>query len=155
MCTVTVKLINMLLCRGTVTSHVVWAGLSPALYKVGPFYFWADFGPFSFWAGSGPFKKFSSKMYLKNLWFSARLYFCTIKIQVRYENTRFSSRHQKKYKMKKCFVFLHTANTLTLFLRFLVYKKQIFEALKMCFRIDFLNTTKIIFLAFLDFTTCL
>jgi len=61
---------------------------------------------------------------------------------------------KKKYKMQKCFVFLHTANTLTLFLRFF-YKKQIFEVLKMCFRMDFLNTTKIIFLAFLDFTTCL
>ena len=49
---------------------------------------------------------------------------------------------------------MYTANTLTLFLRFL-YKKQIFEVLKMCFRMDFLNTTKIIFLAFLNFTTCL
>ena len=50
---------------------------------------------------------------------------------------------------------MHTANTLTLFLRFFLSKKQIFEVLKMCFRMDFLNTTKIIFLAFLDFTTCL
>ena len=57
-------------------------------------------------------------------------------------------------KIKKCFVFMHTANTLTLFLR-LLSKKQIFEVSKMCFRMDFLNTTKIIFLAFLDFTTCL
>jgi len=62
---------------------------------------------------------------------------------------------RKNIKMKKCFVFMHTANTLTLFLRFFLSKKQIFEVLKMCFRMDFLNTTKIIFLAFLDFTTCL
>ena len=36
---------------------------------------------------------------------------------------------------------MHTANTLTLFLR-LLSKKQIFEVSKMCFRMDFLNTTK-------------
>ena len=39
----------------------------------------------------------------------------------------------------------HTANTLTYF-EHSFYKKKIFEVLKMCFRMDFLNTTKIIFL---------
>jgi len=36
----------------------------------------------------------------------------------------------------------------------LFYVKKILEVLKMCFRMDFLNT-KNCFLAFLDFTTCL
>jgi hypothetical protein len=41
---------------------------------------------------------------------------------------------------------LHTVNTLTYF-EFSLKKKQIFEVLKMCFRMDFLNTIKkIIFL---------
>ena len=43
---------------------------------------------------------------------------------------------------------LHTANTLTCFERFFYINKQIFEVSKMCFRMDFLNTTKIIFLHF-------
>jgi uncharacterized protein HemY len=43
---------------------------------------------------------------------------------------------------------LHTANTLTCFERFLYIKKKIFEVSKMCFGMDFLNTTKIIFLHF-------
>ena len=34
---------------------------------------------------------------------------------------------------------MHTANTLTLFLRFFLSKKQIFEVSKMCFRMDFLD----------------
>jgi hypothetical protein len=37
---------------------------------------------------------------------------------------------------------------------FFLYKKKTLEVSKMCFRMDFLNT-KIVFLAFLDFTTCL
>ena len=49
---------------------------------------------------------------------------------------------------------LHTANTLTYF-EFPLKKKQIFEVLKMCFRMDFLNTTKKLFSYILDFTTCL
>jgi hypothetical protein len=40
----------------------------------------------------------------------------------------------------------HTANTLTYF-EHSFYKKKIFEVLKMCFRMDFLNTKKY-FLAF-------
>jgi len=51
----------------------------------------------------------------------------------------------KKYK-KMFYCVLHTANTLTSFFEFPL-KKQIFEVLKMCFRMDFLNT-KIIFLHF-------
>jgi len=43
---------------------------------------------------------------------------------------------------------LHTANTLTCFESFFYINKQIFEVSKMCFRMDFLNTTKIIFLHF-------
>jgi len=43
---------------------------------------------------------------------------------------------------------LHTANTLTCFECFFYIKKQLFEVSKMCFRMDFLNTTKIIFLHF-------
>jgi len=42
---------------------------------------------------------------------------------------------------------LHTANTLTCFERSF-FKKKILEVSKMCFRMDFLNTTKIIFLHF-------
>jgi len=42
---------------------------------------------------------------------------------------------------------MHTANTLTCFERSFLYKK-ILEILKMCFHMDFLNTTKIIFLHF-------
>jgi hypothetical protein len=42
---------------------------------------------------------------------------------------------------------MHTANTLTCFEHSFLYKK-ILEVLKMCFRKDFLNTTKIIFLHF-------
>jgi len=42
---------------------------------------------------------------------------------------------------------LNTVNTLTCFECFFK-KKQIFEVLKMCFRMDFLNTKKIIFLHF-------
>jgi len=42
---------------------------------------------------------------------------------------------------------LHTANTLICFERYF-FKKQILEVSKMCFRMDFLNTTKIIFLHF-------
>jgi len=42
---------------------------------------------------------------------------------------------------------LHTANTLICFERYFL-KKQILEVSKMCFRMDFLNTTKIIFLHF-------
>jgi hypothetical protein len=41
---------------------------------------------------------------------------------------------------------LHTANILICFER--SFKKKILEVLKMCFRMDFLNTTKIIFLHF-------
>ena len=51
-----------------------------------------------------------------------------------------------KEKYKKCFCVLHTANTLTCFERF--FFKKILEVLKICFRMDFLNTTKIIFLHF-------
>jgi len=40
---------------------------------------------------------------------------------------------------------LHTANTLTYFEFPLKKKKQIFEVLKLCFRMDFLNTTKNLF----------
>jgi len=36
-----------------------------------------------------------------------------------------------------------------------IYIQKILEVLKKCFRMDFLNTTKNYFLAFLDFTTCL
>ena len=43
---------------------------------------------------------------------------------------------------------LHTANTLTCFERFFFIRKQIFEVSKTCFRMDFLNTTKNIFLHF-------
>jgi len=43
---------------------------------------------------------------------------------------------------------LHTANTLTCFERLFYIKKQIFEVLKICFRMDFLNTINIIFLHF-------
>ena len=44
---------------------------------------------------------------------------------------------------------MHTANTLTCFEFFLyIYIKKILEVLKTCFRMDFLNTTKIIFLHF-------
>ena len=54
----------------------------------------------------------------------------------------------RKYK-KYFFCVLHTANTLTCFERLFLYiKKQIFEVLKMCFCMDFLNTTNIIFLHF-------
>jgi hypothetical protein len=42
---------------------------------------------------------------------------------------------------------MHTPNTLTCFEHSFLYKK-ILEVLKMCFRMDFLNTTKIIFLHF-------
>ena len=59
---------------------------------------------------------------------------------------------EKTKKMFSCM--LHTANTLTCFERSF-YIKKILEVLKMCFRMDFLNTTKNYFLAFLDFTTCL
>jgi len=50
-------------------------------------------------------------------------------------------------KNKKIFsCVLHTANTLTCFERFLyIYIKETFEVLKMCFRMDFLNTTKKLF----------
>jgi hypothetical protein len=50
-----------------------------------------------------------------------------------------------KEKYKNCFCVLHTANTLTCFERSL---KKILEVLKICFRMDFLNTIKIIFLHF-------
>ena len=50
-----------------------------------------------------------------------------------------------KKNIKNVFV-LHTANTLTCFERF--FLKKILEVLKICFRMDFLNTTKIIFLHF-------
>jgi len=43
-------------------------------------------------------------------------------------------------------IFIHTTNTLTCFERFFLKKK--FEVSKMCFRMDFLNTTKNYFLAF-------
>jgi len=82
------------------------------------------------------------------------LFFYMVKIHVRYENTRFSSRHQKNIKWKM-FCFPAYGQYPNIVFMFFIYKKQIFEALKMCFRMDFLNTTKIIFLAFLDFTTCL
>ena len=42
---------------------------------------------------------------------------------------------------------LHTANTLTCFERFFLIQK-ILDVSKMCFRMDFLNTTKINFLHF-------
>jgi len=45
---------------------------------------------------------------------------------------------------------LYTANTLTCLERF--YKKKIFEVLKMCFRMDFLNTKQKLFSCILDFT---
>jgi len=48
-------------------------------------------------------------------------------------------------KMLSCV--LHTANTLTYFERFF-YIQKILEVLKMYFRMDFLNTTKIVFLHF-------
>jgi len=80
-------------------------------------------------------------LYFGSIWF---VFFYIVKIQIWYENTRFASRYQKN---KKCFVFMHTANTLTFFLR-LLSKKQIFEVSKMCFRMDFLNTTKLFFLHF-------
>ena len=117
------------------------------------------------WAGRGPTRKkwnllrnFFKKKYVM-FWNYVYcildqyglFFFYIVKIQIWYENTRFLSRYQKN---KKYFVFMHKANTLTFFLR-LLSKKQIFEVSKMCFRMDFLNTTKIIFLAFLDFTTCL
>jgi len=52
-----------------------------------------------------------------------------------------------RYKnIKKYFCVLHTANTLTYFECSL--KKKLLEVLKMCFRMDFLNTKKIIFLHF-------
>jgi hypothetical protein len=47
-----------------------------------------------------------------------------------------------KENIKKYFCVLHTVNTLTCFKLFYIYKKQIFEVLKMCFCMDFLNTTK-------------
>jgi hypothetical protein len=51
-----------------------------------------------------------------------------------------------KENIKKMFFYvLHTANTLTCFERSF---KKILKVLKMCFRMDFLNTTKIIFLHF-------
>jgi hypothetical protein len=53
-----------------------------------------------------------------------------------------------KENIKNIFCVLHMANILTCFERFFFYKKQIFEVSKMCFRMDFLNTTKIIFLHF-------
>jgi hypothetical protein len=43
---------------------------------------------------------------------------------------------------------LHTANTLTCFERSFFFIQKILEVSKMCFRMDFLNTTKIIFLHF-------
>jgi len=52
---------------------------------------------------------------------------------------------QKYKKMFSCV--LHTANTLTCFERSFFIQK-IVEVSKMCFRMDFLNTTKIIFLHF-------
>ena len=60
---------------------------------------------------------------------------------------------QKIYKKMFSYV-LHTANTLTCFERFFIYKKY-WKFWKMCFRMDFLNTTKNCYLAFWDFTTCL
>jgi hypothetical protein len=48
-------------------------------------------------------------------------------------------------KYKKCFCVLHTVNTLIFFKIF--FLKKIFEVLKMCFRMNFLNI-KIIFLHF-------
>jgi len=49
------------------------------------------------------------------------------------------------------FCVLHTANTLICFERFFFFKNKYLKFLKMCFRMDFLNTTKNYFLAFLDF----
>jgi len=43
---------------------------------------------------------------------------------------------------------MHTANTLTCFEGFFIYIKNILDVLKMCFHMDFVNTTKIIFLHF-------
>jgi hypothetical protein len=61
----------------------------------------------------------------------------------------------KKYKIKKMLCFPAYGQYPNIVFTFVLSKKQIFEVSKMCFRMDFLNTTKIIFLAFLDFTTCL
>jgi hypothetical protein len=56
-----------------------------------------------------------------------------------------------KENKEKCFCVLPTINILTCFERFFlfyIYTKKILEVLKMCFRMDFLNTIKIIFLNF-------
>jgi hypothetical protein len=55
---------------------------------------------------------------------------------------------EKKQNFFSCV--LYTANTLTCLERF--HKKKIFEVLKMCFRMDFLNTKQKLFSCILDFT---
>jgi hypothetical protein len=58
--------------------------------------------------------------------------------------------------IKKMFSYvLHIANTLTCCEHFFIYIQKILEVLKMSFHMDFLNTQKNCFFAFLDFTTCL
>jgi len=61
----------------------------------------------------------------------------------------------RKIKNKKMFCFHAYGQYPNIVFTFFLSKTQIFEVSKMCFRMDFLNTTKIIFFAFLDFTTCL
>jgi len=59
-----------------------------------------------------------------------------------------------KKNIKEMFLCVAYGQYPNILLNFLLKKqKQIFEVLKMCFRMDFLNTNY--FLAFLDFTTCL
>ena len=134
------------LCRLARSSPVTWAGRGPAQKKYKKIY--------------KIFFKIISKIcdVLKLLLLHLDqygLYFYMVKIQVRYENTRFSSRHQKKYIKCKMFCFQVYGQYPNIVFYVFLSKKQIFEVSKMCFRMDFLNTTKIIFLAFLDFTTCL
>ena len=49
------------------------------------------------------------------------------------------------------FCVLHRASTLTCFEHFSIYKKQIYEVLKMCFCMDFLNTIKKLFSCIFEF----
>jgi hypothetical protein len=163
MCTVTGKLINVLLCRGTVHGYCTvnsnqscglgWAESSPVESRSILFLGW--FRPIFLLGRVWPIQK----VFFKDV-FKKSVIFCKV-VFLYYKDTSpvwkypvFVETSKKNIKWK-LFCFPAYGQYPNIVFTFFVYKKQIFEVLKMCFRMDFLNTTKIIFLAFLDFTTCL
>jgi len=129
-CTVT-----RLLCWCTVTSPCLfWAGtpaqpmllgwVQPCRNQV-PIYFGLISAEFPFGSGLTRSKNFLQRIISKNLWFFANLLlhfdqYCFVFLYCKDTNPVLKYLVFVKFFLKKYFVFMHTANTLTLFLRFFI-----------------------------------